>query len=233
MCSSTSGWSWTPHTVGANRAAWTSPRSVCASTTVPVGRAVTMSSFHWTPTGGLRPACTSGRPVPPRRSSPSAAARAADRAGCGPTSPPSATATSWWPRQMPRVGVCRWAASRTSSLVGDRASMGLVVVGTHRPAQDEQHVVVARGRRAARHRRTGGVRRARSPPRRASPRPGRAGSRPGAGRRGHAVTISRAGRSRARPATPQHWRRWASASRRGATSCRRRSPSVRWAAPTA
>ncbi len=48
---------------------------------------------------------------------------------------------SWWPRQMPRVGVRRATASRTSCTSRDQPRMRIVVVGAHRPAQHEQGVV--------------------------------------------------------------------------------------------
>ncbi len=85
------------------------------STTAPSGRAVTRSVFHWIPR------MVGGRPE--TRSSSFASGRhpTSYRPTCWPrgltsTVPPRATATSWWPRQTPRVGTPVSTASRTRSL---------------------------------------------------------------------------------------------------------------------
>ena len=101
---STSGCSWTPQAAGANRATWFSPAGVAASAVAPSGSSVTTSVFHWTPRRGVgeRPdqlvVRRLGRPARCRT------ARPAGRRGFGSDRPPRATATSWWPRQTPRVG---------------------------------------------------------------------------------------------------------------------------------
>ena len=64
----------------------------------------------------------SGRRCPASSVQPIASSPSCWPRGLRAAAPPSATATSWWPRQIPRVGVRRSAASRTRSLVG--ASQG-------------------------------------------------------------------------------------------------------------
>ena len=70
------------------------------------------------PAGGPRQRRPRAGPRPRRRSSRRRGRRSAGRAGCATTAPPSATAHSWWPRQMPSAGDRAAAAARISCLVG-------------------------------------------------------------------------------------------------------------------
>ena len=114
---STSGCHCTPQTVGAKRAACTSSRGVSARATASAGSSSTRSSFQCTP----RPPVASGP------SNASSVAASVQPMSCSPTcwpsglrstTPPKASAQSWCPRQMPRVGTRRSAAARISARVG-------------------------------------------------------------------------------------------------------------------
>ena len=180
-----SGCHCTPQTVGAKRAACTSPCGVRASSTAPSGRRATMSLFHCAArAGAASPARTAGRPpaasVQPTSSTPTCWPR-----GFGTTVPPSATAAQLVAQADPPASARpASAACRTSSLTSAEPGVAGVVVGAHRcrPAPPARRA--RRGRPAARRRRTGGVRRGSRPPRRATRRPSRAGRSSRAGRRG-------------------------------------------------
>ncbi len=114
---STSGCSWTPHAVGVNRTAWISPRGVRASTVAAGGSPVTTSLFHCTPRRGVASDPSSGS-ASAARSQPTSSRPSCWPRGLTPTVPPSATAMSWWPRQMPSVGIASATAERTRSFTG-------------------------------------------------------------------------------------------------------------------
>ena len=115
----------------------------------------------------------SRRPPRPRSSRPAAARRVWPR-GLRSTAPPSATAITWWPRQMPSSGVPAVDRVADARLQRRQPRDGVVVVGTHVTAQ-HQHPVVRRQVGQRRRRRRGGTPRARSRPPRATRRRGAAG----------------------------------------------------------
>ena len=161
-----------PTSAGPNRAACTSPSGVCGEHDARrrAARRRVVVPLHAAARGGqaARRAGRRGRLGPADVEQPDLLAA---RVGRDP--PPSAVPSSWWPRQMPSVGTSLRDGVPDQLL--DRADPveHLVVVGAHRAAEHQQPGVAVEGR-AARRRRTGGGRRARSRPP-ASQRPNRCG----------------------------------------------------------
>ena len=142
MSASTSGWCWTPHTVGANRAACTStPRARGQHARPRRGASVTTSSCQCTPRRGVATVDISGSRwasgVQPSVQQP----ELSGRAGCVSTVPPRATAASWWPRQMPSTGTPSAACSRIRCFVGPSQGVSASSLAPIAPPSTTRRVV--------------------------------------------------------------------------------------------